>query len=187
VFDSIFGWRPILAGLALLAVGITVRNHGINPAATSKQSGEPVGTEIADPDEAAAETESEYTAKGEAVFYLFHNGRQIHRDTLECKPSDTLQLGITSPAPVHYALLYRDDGGGIQVYLGASDGKLAPLGSPSGQNLPNSLILDQGWRREELYCLWSPQPFTLDEAKAAVTSSAKPLHLQTYLLLGSKP
>ncbi|MDB5103296.1 MAG: hypothetical protein JWP91_985 [Fibrobacteres bacterium] len=177
-FDRGFGMRPALAGLALLAAGTMIY--------LNLPAGNAGGT-------AASETGSgsEFTAKGSTGFYLFHNGRQVQGDTLACKPSDTLQLGITSAEPVHYALLYRDDDGGLEAYLDGSGMASAPLGKPMGENLPKSLILEAGWKRESLYCLWSVRPFSLDEAKARAAAvhpdlsskGAGSLHLQTYLLL----
>ncbi|HKP98681.1 MAG TPA: hypothetical protein VJ385_23320 [Fibrobacteria bacterium] len=195
LLDRALGWRPALAGFALL--GLAVLCYRNLPATAVADGRTPSRTAaLAYPAEAVESAESDFTAKGQAGFYLFRNGKQIHTDTLFCKPSDTLQLGIASPEPVHYALLYRDDGGSLEVYLGA--GARAPLGTPTGENLPNSLILDAGWRRESLYCLWSRQSFSLEEAKAKVLASegaalnakgpeAKPLRLHTYILLDGKP
>lgn len=122
------------------------------------------------------------TPKGEARFYLFVNGAQAARDTVECRSSDTLQLGLTSPGPMHYAVLYRDDEDGIRVYM--ENGR--PLGRPKGENLPHSLILQGEWKTEKLYCVWSPRPFTAAEARARIGGGADriagPLRLQTYLL-----
>ncbi len=184
--EGAFRRRPGFASLVFLgAVGLLLaaRMNG-GPAAAAAEAG--------------SATEPAYSSKGSAGFYLFRNGRQIAESTLLCKPSDTLQLGITSPQPVHYALLYKDDEGEIGLYL-SDAGKDEPLGKPSGQNLSKSLILDQGWHREILFCVWSKTPFTLEEAKSVALASldldfnakggpaGKALHLQTYVLMETNP
>jgi hypothetical protein len=132
---------------------------------------------------------SDLTPKGDSRFYLFVNGIQAAQDTIACGPQDTLQLGLTSPGPMHYAVLYRDDQSGIQVYM-AGEGT-RPLGNPKGENLPHSLILQGDWRHEVLYCIWSPKPFSLEDAKA-LAADPRPaeapdsLRLQTYLLVNQR-
>lgn len=140
--------------------------------------------------------QSDLTSKGfadkEAVsFYLAVNGKPEKKDTLAVAAGDTLQLGVQSPAPVHYALLYRDDGGEILAYLAADDRGLPPLGGPKGENLPHSLVLDDTWAREELFALWSYQPFTFEEARALAaghlgSGTAAPrgdIRLKTWILI----
>lgn len=112
------------------------------------------------------------SAKGAAAFYLAVKGKggqaEARGDTLAVAAGDTLQLGIVSAAPVHYAVLYRDDGGEILSYLASGAEGNPPAGSPEGENLPNSLVLDGAWSREDLFALWSPEPFTFEEARARV-------------------
>lgn len=109
--------------------------------------------------------EPESTAKGEARFYLFVNGRAAAGDTLAIQAGDTLQLGLSADEPVHYAIYYRDDGGSLEPYFPPGG---APLGKPDGEHLPHSLVLDGGWREEVLYCLWSRSPLSVTQAQAAV-------------------
>lgn len=135
-----------------------------------------------------------FTAKGGPSFYLFLNGKQVLRDTVFCKPSDTLQLGITSSEPVYYAVLYRDDDGVVRPYMAAAGPDSRRIGAPNGENLPNSLVLDRGWTRERLYCIWSKAP--IDPAAAEAFSADPPpanapafraLHRQSFLLLNQAP
>jgi hypothetical protein len=129
------------------------------------------------------------TAKGESRFYLFVNGAQAAKDTVVCRSSDTLQLGLTSPQPMHFAVLYQDDQKGIRAYMGG--GSMPKVGKPKGENLPHSLILTGDWRNETLYCIWSPRPFSMGEAKAMAGKSAAmlagSLHLQTFQLVNGRP
>ncbi|MDQ3002866.1 MAG: zf-HC2 domain-containing protein [Fibrobacterota bacterium] len=134
-------------------------------------------------------TDNELSTKGDAItaFYLFVNGKRIQGDTVYCKPRDTLQLGITGAKPVHYVILYRDDRGPLRAYMSANAQNAAPIGGPKGQNLPNSLVLDSGWTRETIYCVWSPSPFGLEAAKAlaegAPPAAASSLQIRSYLLI----
>lgn len=129
-----------------------------------------------------------FTAKGvpTASFYLFVNGSQAMTDSLICGPGDSLQLGLTGPEPVHYAVLYQDDQDPVRPYMSDADGSQPPLGSPAGDNLPHSLILKGTWKRELLHCLWSPKPFTAEEAAARVREAADPsrpeIRLRTFTL-----
>lgn len=121
----------------------------------------------------------------EASFYLFVNGQQVSGGNVSAKPSDTLQLGIRSPEPIHFAVLYRDDQAPLSHYLAPDQVK--PAGGPSGENIPNSLILDANWKRSVLYCVWSQRPFTLEDAKSASDraggqTNGDSLHVQTFLL-----
>jgi hypothetical protein len=127
------------------------------------------------------------TAKGGTHFYLVHNGQQVRGADLACAPQDTLQFGIIGSDPVYYALLYRDDQGRIAPYMGGEGGAQQPLGNPQGQNLPHSLVLEGGWSSETIFCIWSNQPFTLDDAvKFAGNLEANPepqgLHAQIFQL-----
>ena len=108
----------------------------------------------------------DFSAKGGASFSLFLNGRHVGVENLICGPADTLQLQVTAPSPVYYAILYRDDEGPLQVYLGGDGEAQRPLGLPKGENLPHSFILTGGWKRETLYCIWSRHPLTLPQAEA---------------------
>lgn len=123
------------------------------------------------------------SAKGSAEFHLFVNGRAAG-DSVACKPGDTLQLGIVADRPVHFAVLYQDDEGALQAYM--DDGQGRPLGKPEGENLPHSLILERGWQRERLYCIWSYGTFDSQAARAqAEGGTVAGLHLHTFLLLNS--
>jgi hypothetical protein len=128
------------------------------------------------------------TLKGEARFHLFVNGGRTAGDTLECLPSDTLQLDLISAVPMHYAVLYRDDDGSIRPYM--ENGKSKPLGKPGGENLPHSLVLQGGWKQEALFCLWSPRPFSLAEAQARIRDGQRVsgawLQLQTFHLVNGR-
>ena len=124
-------------------------------------------------------------AKAKKAFFIFINGTQAYGDSLQAGPSDTLQLGIVSPHPVHYAVLFRDDGQALGAYLGGSENQANPLGNPQGEPLPKSLILDGTWKREILYCVWADRPFSIEEAKVLIdapASKAGDLHLQSIVL-----
>jgi hypothetical protein len=146
LFDRGFGMRPALAGLALLVVAVAVWKMGGNRA-------------------------GDLTAKGGARFEVYLNGNPARGDDLVCAPADTLQLTLVSSAPVHYAVLYRDDEGPIRPYMadGTMDGKA--LGSARGEPLPHSLVLGKGWRNEILFCIWAERPFTAEEAEAAAATA----------------
>lgn len=127
---------------------------------------------------------ADLSAKGAAKAILSVNGRPVPGDTLACKPGDTLQLGIVSEHPVHFAVLYRDDEGPLQVYM--DEGRGAPRGNPAGEPLPHSLILDAGWARERLYCVWSPEPFDAQAARdRAEGKPGGPPGLRVFLLRNS--
>ncbi|MBW8887363.1 MAG: zf-HC2 domain-containing protein [Fibrobacteres bacterium] len=126
---------------------------------------------------------SDLSAKGSAEFHLFVNGR-ASGDSVACKPGDTLQLGIIADRPVHFAVLYRDDEGALQTYMDEGQGR--PLGNPRGENLPHSLILERGWQRERLYCIWSYGTFDSRAARAQAEGKAVAgLHMRPFLLLNS--
>jgi len=126
---------------------------------------------------------SDLSAKGSVKFYLFVNGRAAG-DSVTCKPGDTLQLGIVANQPVHFAVLYRDDEGALQAYMDEGQGQ--PLGKPQGENLPYSLILERGWRRERLYCIWSYGTFDSQSARAgAEGKTIGALRMRSFLLLNS--
>lgn len=167
------GMRPVLATLMVLAT-----------------AGALVWMQSADP--ARPDLSSKGGIAG-ASFHLFVNGQHIQGDTAACGPGDTLQLGITSPSPVHFAVLYKDDAGEINTYM---DGKGGPLGDAKGVNLPNSLILDSSWSRELLFCLWSATPFDAYQAKARAAAFLDPstsageggdLRVRAFVLINSRP
>lgn len=172
-FRGLGGMRPVLASLMVLATAGAL--IWMQPA------------DLAQPD---------LSSKGGiagATFHLFVNGRHIQGDTAACGPGDTLQLGITSPSPVHFAVLYKDDAGEIKTYM---DGKGGPLGDAKGENLPNSLILDSSWSRELLFCLWSARPFDAYQAKARAAAFLDPstsageggdLRVRAFVLMNSRP
>lgn len=177
------GWRPAFATLGVLAVAgamvwMSQLRHGTVPESVHQ---------------------SDFTAKGGARFHLFVNGRPASGDTLAVRPGDTLQLGIIGPSAVHYAVFYQDDGGKAQAYFPPGP-DAEKLGSPEGENLPNSLILETGWRLEVLHCLASDKPFGRAEAEDAVRiagsaaepggSAAEPglgIKIQSYLLKNVSP
>jgi hypothetical protein len=123
------------------------------------------------------------SAKGAARIVLFLDGKSVG-DTVACRPGDTLQLGIVSERPVHYAILYRDDEGPLLAYM--DEGRGTPLGKPGGENVPHSLILNPGWSRERLYGIWSYDPFDSQSARdRAEGRPAASLSLHLFLLLNS--
>ena len=126
---------------------------------------------------------SDLSAKGAVKFALFVNGKAAG-DSVACKAGDTLQLGIVADRPVHYAVFYRDDEGPLETYM--DEGRGSPLGNPGGENLPHSLILNQGWAHERLYCIWSYAPFDAEAARARAEGRPDDsLHLRAFLLLNS--
>jgi hypothetical protein len=148
-------------------------------------------------------SESDWTPKGlvdknqgqlsDASYYAFVNGRSATGDSLRVVAGDTLQFGIVSAMPVYYALYYRDDGGDLKPYFPAGDASLSPIGSATGENLPKSLVLDSLWKREMLYALASPKPFTHDEALARIQAEEvgqipqQGPTLKRFLLVSGKP
>jgi hypothetical protein len=119
--------------------------------------------------------------KGTAKVVLAVNGKAVPGDTVRCRPGDTLQLGIVSDRPVHYAVLYRDDEGPLRAYM--EDGLAAPKGGPAGEDLPHSLVLDGGWAREILFCVWSFEPFDARAARARIEDGGGGLRLRAFVLL----
>jgi hypothetical protein len=127
---------------------------------------------------------TDLSAKGAAKVVLVLNGKAITGDSVACQAGDTLQLGIVSDRPMHYAVLYRDDAGPLQAYM--DDGRKAPRGGPGGEDLPHSLVMSQGWELERLYCVWSSEPF--DAQAARLRAEGGPpgaLGLRVFLLLNS--
>jgi hypothetical protein len=123
------------------------------------------------------------TPKGGASFYLFVSGKPVSGDTVRCGPGDTLQFGIISPKPVHYAVLYQDDGGSLLAYM---PGDAPPVGSPEGEDLPQSLVLEGTWSREDIHCIWSGKPLTPERARERAMSppgNKGDPGLKTYILL----
>jgi hypothetical protein len=122
------------------------------------------------------------SAKGAAKVVLAVNGKTVTGDTVPCKPGDTLQLAIVAAKPVHYAILYRDDGGALQAYM--DDGRNPPRGGPRGENLPHSLVMSQGWAVERLYCVWSSEPFDAGSARSRAEGGPPgALGLRVFVLL----
>jgi hypothetical protein len=127
---------------------------------------------------------ADLSAKGAAKMVLAVNGKAAAGDTVACKAGDTLQLGIVSEKPVHYAVLYRDDDGPLQAYM--DDGRQAPRGGPTGENLPHSLVMSQGWVVERLYIVWSSEPFDSGSARArAAGAPPGALGLRVFVLLNA--
>jgi putative zinc finger protein len=151
--DRGFGMGPGMAGLAGLAVLVLASVIGV------------LQWRGMDGRESQA---SDLNAKGGVKFLAYLNGNPRMGDTLACAPKDTLQLLLVADAPVHYAVLFRDDGGPLMPYMASEQGSGAPVGSPRGAPLPHSLILGEGWARETVYCVSSPRSFTLIEAERAV-------------------
>jgi hypothetical protein len=127
-------------------------------------------------------------AKGSASFYLFVNGRQVSGDTVRCGPGDTLQFGVISPKPVHYAVLYQDDGGALLSYMGGDSEP--PVGTPKGENLPHSLVLEGTWSEEAIHCVWSGSPLPPERARERAMrpeSASGDAHLKTWILIPPRP
>jgi hypothetical protein len=171
LFDRGFGMRPALAGLAILALGSVI--WVLNGRAPAVNGGD-----------------GDLTAKGAAHFQAYLNGQPARGDTVSCAPNDTLQLFLLAEAPVHYAVLFRDDGGPLMPYMIGDNAGGKPLGTPRGEPLPHSLVLADGWAREILYCISSPQAFTLIEAEKAIAvgeGSAGGLRVQIIPLANRGP
>jgi hypothetical protein len=127
---------------------------------------------------------ADLSAKGAAKVVLTVNGKTATGDTVACKAGDTLQLGIVSERPVHYAVLYRDDSGPLQTYM--DDGRKPPRGGPEGETLPHSLVMSQGWGLERLYCVWSYEPFDAKDAQARADGGpAGALGMRIFILLNA--
>jgi hypothetical protein len=157
--DRGLGMRPALAGLAVLVLASVI---GV---LQWRGAGGHGGT---------GGNASDLSPKGSARFLAYLNGKPWPDDTLACAPKDTLQLILVAEAPVHYAVLFRDDGGPLMPYMVSEQGIGPPVGSPRGEALPHSLILGEGWTREIIYCLSSPRSFTLVEAQQAVALIGRP-------------
>ncbi len=140
--------------------------------------------------------------KGQTRFTLFRNGHQVLKDTFFAEPLDTLQLIITSPEPVYYAVLYQDDTAALEIYLPELGKENLSLGNAHGEPLPHSLILDASWKNEILYCLWGSKPISLSEMTLNKLSNRiikidpkdlrnwmdkKNIHYQVYYLNNSLP
>lgn len=100
--------------------------------------------------------ESDLAVKGEPFFTMLINGRPgtADRDN-PAAPGDTVQIFLHHDNPLHYALFYRDDGGPWELYF-ASEG--APQGSLRGEPLRHAIVLDTGWRVQEMAALAGAQP-----------------------------
>lgn len=104
--------------------------------------------------------------KGAADYSLYVNGSGAgnRNGIVMCGPGDTLQLVIRSRRPVYFRVYYRDDGKDVAAYMPESPGNHPKCGGPKGEPLPQAIILDSLWEREELYCLWSLEPIGNDDA-----------------------
>lgn len=182
-FDRNLGMRPAMAGFALLAL-VSV----LWTLKTARPHTDDLTAKGGAASEGAASRES---AKNGAQFSAWLNGQPIHGDSLSAAPMDTLQLALVTASPVHYAVLYRDDGGPFNPYMGGEGESQRPVGTPKGEDLPHSLVMGKGWNHEILYCLWASRPFTLAEAEAAAkaekSGTGNGIHLRILKMTNRLP
>lgn len=106
-----------------------------------------------------------YTIKGSGFFELWINGNKVSENTIRVKAGDTLQFGITSNSPLYYAIYFQDDNGPMERYGIGEEETILKAGKPESELLPNSIILNNGWKKEIIYAFLSKLPITEEQIK----------------------
>jgi len=86
-------------------------------------------------------------------------------------PGDQIRFVVTGlPAgrPLHALVASVDGRGGVSVYFPFGGAASAPLQGPGPQALPGSVVLDDAPGPERVFALFSPEPFTVERARAAL-------------------
>ncbi|MBL8025529.1 MAG: hypothetical protein JNL74_03915 [Fibrobacteres bacterium] len=123
--------------------------------------------------------QNRYTIKGNGYFELWVNGNKVSGNSIRVKAGDTLQFGITSTIPLYYAIYYQDDNGPTENYCCNGKEAAAKAGKSECELLPNSIILNSGWKNETIYAYLSNSPLTIDRIK----NKDDGIIIQKFLLL----
>jgi hypothetical protein len=114
----------------------------------------------------------EYVAKGGVVFGVY---RQRAEGGVPLRPGevlgegDVLQFEVKAGASGYVAVLSRDGAGRVTVYY-PYGGDAAVAHAPGQPLLPGAIELDGTPGTEQLYALFSPEPFALGAAVKALES-----------------
>ena len=112
-------------------------------------------------------------SKGNNHFNLFikRNNKiiKIANQRAACQPKDTLQFMITNKKPVYYAIFGSDSNNNLVKYL-PLDETVQMAGSENGENVSKSLIIDEKWNGEIIYCMYSDDPFSISEVNDLINT-----------------
>ncbi|MBD3420398.1 MAG: hypothetical protein GF398_09805 [Chitinivibrionales bacterium] len=144
---AIFGWKQLgFSAAFLLLVSVAIINFPVT-------------------------RQSRFVAKGSSHFsFILKRGAQIFKGhtPMHFMPGDTLQFYLFSPQTAYYAVLYSDDNGPVQPYFPSHQAlKYEPV-RRGKSSLPNSIILDAGGKKQNIYAVAARRPFTVAEAKKAI-------------------
>jgi len=116
----------------------------------------------------------EYVAKGGVVLTVYRRGAEggvpVRTDEA-LGQGDALQFEVKAGTRGYVAVLSRDGAGHVTVYY-PYGGDAAAAYVPDQPLLPGAIELDGTPGTEELYALFSPEPFTLGAAVKALESGA---------------
>ncbi|MBL8027376.1 MAG: hypothetical protein JNL74_13230 [Fibrobacteres bacterium] len=103
------------------------------------------------------EASNDLDIKGNSVVFCYLNGNRISSniDTIFCKEGDTISFSVTTDKPVYYAVYYSDDNGDLERYLPLNNKDQKQIGKPSGENIPEQIILEKEFREEKIFVLTS--------------------------------
>ncbi|GEM_PF-5923303 len=107
---------------------------------------------------------------GEAGFRLAIGGAEFDTGQLvSARNGDTLAIAYRSPSAVTAQVWYREEGGEPLPMAGAAAAVgLAP--AMGWRRMKESIVLDGEWKRQTVWVVWSPIPFTAAQAKSAVAA-----------------
>lgn len=104
---------------------------------------------------------SQYNAKGESKFLLWSGEAFLpNTDTLSVQVGDSLSLAYISATPQFIQVWFRDDAGEFFSYLENGGEALRYEPVASAQILEQKLVLQGGWKIEELFLLSSNSTFS---------------------------
>ena len=103
---------------------------------------------------------SEFTAKGGPVWTLYaHDTKYFSQDTaINVQAGDSVQLLINCQKPLYINILYKDDDKKIELYCCKEGVRLAPPIDGMVTAVPFSIILDDTWNTQTMYCIASDEP-----------------------------
>jgi hypothetical protein len=113
------------------------------------------------------------SVKGSPSFLLFDSRQNLldPRDTVHVRGGDTLQLAITTEAPLHYRIFSRAENGELSELM-PLPGEADSLGTAlNGVILPHSLVFYAPVRPEIILCVWSRFPLDWKTARAHLGSA----------------
>ena len=117
-----------------------------------------------------AEDDDSIKGSGEAGFRLAIGGAEFDTGQLvSARNGDTLAIAYRSPGAVTAQVWYREEGGEPLPMSGAAAAvELVP--AMGWRRMNERIVLDGEWKRQTVWVVWSPMPFTADQAKSAVAA-----------------